>query len=457
MKRNREISLAVVLAAVVLAVTSTVLIARIVVAERVATENLAAARSTIDLMGGLFQFRGPDGQSRLEGGKVDVQTLLDDSAKKLSESPPDRAATEADWREILGVGYVSLRAVDKAREQLTRVLEIRQSENHPRDEDIARASHNLAATYYWDGDYETALPLYERAVELRRKLFPGDHADKALSLTHLAATVQKLGNLDRAEQLFTEALNMRQRLHGNQHEDVAASLNNLGNLLVSRGDYAKAEDYLRRSLNMMLKLRGENSVEASTATHNLAMCLMRLDQNAEAASLFERAVAIRTSRYPPGHPAIALSRLGEAQAFLGLGRLEEAESLARSAVDDLRASLRADHPDVGWSLDVLGRVLMARADFAEAVPYLAEAISVTRKIDPPDRELSDRLTLWARCLLETGQHDQAEQALTESLALARKVNSVPLRDRAESVLADLYERTGRSDEAERLAVRRGGN
>lgn len=456
-KRNRELSLAIGLAAAVLAITSTVLIAQIIVAERVATENLAAARSTIDLMGGLFQFRGPDGQSRLEGGKVDVQTLLDDSAEKLHESPPDRAATEADWREILGVGYVSLRAVDKAREQLTRVLEIRQGEKHPRDEDIARASHNLAATYYWDGDYETAHPLYVSAVELRRKLFPGDHTDKALSITHLAATEQKLGNLDRAEQLFTEALTMRQRLYGDQHEDVAASLNNLGNLLVSRGDFAKAEDYLRRSLNMMLKLRGENSVEASTATHNLAMCLTRLDQNAEAASLFERAVAIRTSRYPPGHPAIASSRLGAAQAFIGLNRLEEAEALARSAVDDLRASLRADHPDVAWSLDVLGRVLMAQSRFAEAAPCLEAAVGVTRKIDPPDRELSDRLTLWARCLVEAGHYEQAEQALAESLDLARKVASAALRDRAESVLADLYERTGRSDEAQRLAARRGGN
>lgn len=456
-KRNKELSLAIGLAAAVLMITSTVLIAQIIVAERVATENLAAARSTIDLMGGLFQFRGSDGQSRLEGGKVDVQTLLDDSAEKLSESPPARAATEADWREILGVGYVSLRAVDKAREQLTRVLEIRESDKHPRDEDIARASHNLAATYYWDGDYETALPLYERAVELRRKLFPGDHADKALSLTHLAATEQKLGRLDRAEALFTEALSMRQRLHGAQHEDVAASLNNLGNLLVSRGDFAKAEDYLRRSLDMVLRLRGENSVEASTATHNLAMCLMRLDQHAEAALLFERAVAIRSSRYPPGHSAIATSRLGRAQALLGLDRLEEAELLARSAVGDLCGSLRPDHPDVGWSLDVLGRVLMAQGRFAEAAPFLDEAVSVTRSIDPPDRELSDRLTLWGRCLVETAQYDQAEQALTESMALARKVSSTALRERAAKVLEDLYERTGRSEEAQRLAAQRAGN
>ncbi|KAA0213444.1 MAG: hypothetical protein DYG94_12430 [Leptolyngbya sp. PLA3] len=470
-KRNKEVSLAIALGAAVLAITSAVLIAQIIVAEREASdnwqlaeerlkqanENLAAARSTVDLMGGLFQFRGPDGQSRLDGGKVDVQTLLDDSAEKLRESPPARAATEADWREILGVGYVSLRAVEKAREQLTRVLEIREADKRPRDEDIARASHNLAATYYWDGDYEAAMPLYERAVELRRKLFPGDHPDKALSLTHLAATEQKLGYLDRAEELFTEALTMRQRLFGDQHEDVAASLNNLGNLLVSRGNYAKAEEYLRRSLSMVLRLRGENSVEASTATHNLAMCLMRLEEHAEAASLFERAVAIRSSRYPPGHPAIATSRLGEAQAFIGLNRLEEAETLARSAVDDLRASLRPDHPDVGWSLEVLGRVLMAQARFAEAAPYLAEAVSVTRNVDPPDRELSDRLTLWARCLVETAQYEQAEEILTESMALARNLNNNALHDRASVVLQELYERTGRDDEARRLSAQREGN
>ncbi|RMH14343.1 MAG: serine/threonine-protein kinase [Planctomycetota bacterium] len=454
-KRNKQLSTAIAAATVVLAVTSTVLIGRIVLAERIARENLAAARSTVGVIANVFQFRSPDGTSLLSEGKVDIQELLDGTAENLRRSPPQHAGTEADLREILGVGYVSLRtmqAIGQAREELTRVLEIREKANPPQPEEIARAAHNLAVTYYWDGDYESARPLYLRAVELRRKLHPGDHEDTATSLTHLAATEQKLGRLEEAEKLFVEALEMRQRLFGEEHEDIAASLNNIGNLLVSQGRYAQAEQYLRRSRDLVLKLRGPDSIVTSHATHNLAMCLMRLGQFEQAEELFRKALAIRAARLQRGHVNIATSQLGLARALVELGKSEEAETFARQAVSSLDESQRADHPDVAWAHEVLGRVLMAEGKFKDAEPELARSIEGTRANETSATgDLPTRLLLHARCLTELDRLDEAEAAARECLTMVDRIENPAMWSQTMRLLIDVYERTGRAEQALQLA------
>ena len=452
-KRNKQLSTAIALAAAVLAITSTVLITRIVLAERKASSNwllaemnlkeaneaLAATRSTVDIMGGMFEFRNAEGKSRLHEGKVDVESLLDDASEGLRVAPPRRAATEADIRELLGKGYVELRQIDKAREQLTRVLDIRESERPQQEAELAQAAHNLAATYYWDGQYETALPLYLRAAELRRKLTPGDDADKASSMNNLAATYQKLGRLDEAEQLFNESLDMRQRVLGSETEEIAASLNNLGNLLVAQGKYPRAEDRLRQSRTMIAKLRGDDSMETSYATQSLARCLMLVGKYEEAATLFRQALAIRAAKLPPGHTNVASSRLGLAWALAELDQGPEAETLARESLADFSAALPPEHPDIAWAQEVLGRALMAQERFDDAEVTLATSVELTRKAESvPRQNLADRLYLWAQCLVRLGRRDDAELALKECMTLASQLVDQELLARAQRVLAEIH-------------------
>lgn len=451
-RRNRQLSTAIALAAAVLAITSTVLITRIVLAERRASQNwllaeanlreaqeaLAATRSTVDLLGGIFEFRDAQGRSRLHEGKVDVEALLDDASEGLRVAPPRLEATEADIRELLGKGYIELRRIDKAREQLTRVLEIRERERPVREAAIAEAAHNLAATYYWDGQYEAALPLYLRAVELRRRLTPGDDADKASSLNNLAATYQKLGRLAEAEQLFNESLAMRQRVLGSESEEIAASLNNLGNLLVAQGKYAQAEERLRQSLAMIIRLRGPDSMETSYATQSLARCLMLVAKYEEAATLFERAWTIRAAKLPPGHTNVASSKLGLAWALAELGRGVEAETLARESLTDFSAALPPGHPDIAWAQEVLGRALHAQQRFAEAEAALATSIDLTRKAESvPRQNLADRLYLRAECLTGLGRSSDARSVLEECIALAAQLGDDELHSRAENLLSEL--------------------
>lgn len=457
-RRNRELATAITAAAAVLAITSAVLITRVVMAERRATSNLAAARESVDLVGGIFQFEDENGMTLVKEGKVDVEALLMDAERTIANAPPQRPGTEADFRELIGIGYISLRsrqATEKARTELARVLDIRLAERPQRPQAVASAMHNLARALYYSGDLAEAQQLYIGAVERRRTLANGDSAELATSLTHLAATNQRLGDLDGALKMFVEGLDMRRRLFGQSHPDIAASLNNIGNLLVDQERYDLAEEYLRGSLAMISELRGDGAFETAYAAHNLGNCLFHLAKFKEAEQCFRRALAIRTTLYQSGHSSIASSRIALARDLIELNQLHEAESLARAATEDFIALRPSDaHPDVAYSREVLARVLIAQSRFGDALPVINAAVEGTRDASSPvAHQLAERLLLQSKCLLASDRPHDAEAALLEGVALLDHSDHTELRHSLGKELFDLYHSLGRTDDAEALTAR----
>lgn len=462
MKRNKEFSTAIVSAAAILTITSAVLIGKIIVAEKkatanflIASENLAAVRDSVGYVSDVFEFRDPDGNTLLREGKVDVAALLEDMEASIAANPPKRPSTEADFRELLGVGYMALRSIPKARTELTRVLDIREDEKPPNPAAIATAQHNLASVYYWDGDYQEARDLYEHAIATRRVLFGGDHADLATSLNGLAASMQKLGELDDAQTLFQASIAMRQRLFGQESPAIAASLNNLGNLLISQERYQDAEQSFRESLAMISNLRGHEAIETSYALHNLASCLMHLGEYEEARSLFSAALDIRIKLLNPGHIHVAASRLGLAHALLELENAPEAEPLASESLKSMQATLQNhDHPDITGAQFILARILVAQQKYSEAVTMVTASIAGARAAEPSmPRDLAERLALLGECEWHEQHTAPAETALLEAIDLLEELdNPQPLFDRVCTMLVDLYTSTGRQNDASRISA-----
>lgn len=65
------------------------------------------------------------------------------------------------------------------------------------------------------------------------------------------------------------------------------------------------------------------------------------------------------------------------------GRHDEAERLARQALDVVEASVGAEHPDVATVLDVLARVLASWGRYNEAVDVLRRAVAITEQVLGP--------------------------------------------------------------------------
>ena len=60
---------------------------------------------------------------------------------------------------------------------------------------LQQSLNNLAVLYYNMGDYEKALPLYQRALEICEKVLGPQHPDVATTLNNLAELYHQYGRL----------------------------------------------------------------------------------------------------------------------------------------------------------------------------------------------------------------------------------------------------------------------
>ncbi len=87
--------------------------------------------------------------------------------------------------------------------------------------------NNLAYLYKSQGRYSEAEPLYLEALEMRKRLFTGDHPNVASSLNNLAGLYYSQGRYSEAELLYLDALAMSERVQGTNHPNTIIFRNNL--------------------------------------------------------------------------------------------------------------------------------------------------------------------------------------------------------------------------------------
>jgi len=471
-KRNRTIATVTGVAAVVLVAVSTVLIARIIAeshrAQRnfeqaqanlvVAEANLAAKNDSFELVKQMFTSIRPEENKQ---GMVDVESILNKASQRLATNPPKAPETEASFREILGLAYRVLSNYPRAGENLKRSLEVREKLLPDPSAELAKSIHELAAYYWWNGEYDKAQPLYERSLAMRRKLTPppGDSPDIALSLTHLGANHLKQGHFDQAESFFSQALAMRRRLSGARSEDVAASLNNLARVAALREDFERAEKLYRESLDMVTEVKGASDLNASVAVTNLAGCLLEMGKTDDARQLYENALAVRAAKLKPEHHDVAMAKLGLARALLAEGDRDRARPLIEAAIGALTV-ISPEHPDLASGLELQAEMLASAGQFEQAEPVFARSLKLSEGARPPVKlDVAETRGKLGGCLVKLKRYDEAERLLLESLEVIRKErgDASSQTARAAARLVELFTARGQPERAREFQTLAAGN
>ena len=113
------------------------------------------------------------------------------------------------------------------------------------------------------------------------------------TLNQEATDLYRAGQYDRAVVVAKKALEVAEKDVGPNHPDVAQSLNNLAALYRAQGQYAQAEPLYRRSLAIWERALGPDHPDVATSLENLAALYRATQRIAEAEKLEERAARIR--------------------------------------------------------------------------------------------------------------------------------------------------------------------
>lgn len=267
------------------------------------------------------------------------------------------------------------------------------------DPDIIEGHSQLGNIYSRAGRQAEAVAAYKRALAL--------DPEHEMSTFNLAFAYRAMGRIDDAILGFQRAQTLNPR-SGRAHFQ-------LGDIYVQRGELAKAVDVLSRGLSL--------DIDRPPFLVKLGEAYLGLDRWDEAERALKEAVSLRDD-VPRGHFNLALvaEHRGDGAAARAAYEAEVAKNPRNYGAQFNLAKILMRAGDSRGAIERLRGALKAQPEFAEGYLYLGKA------------------------LLDAGDLAGAEAAAKDGLAKKPQRSVAPL---GHYVLADVYNRQGRENEAAR--------
>jgi class 3 adenylate cyclase/tetratricopeptide (TPR) repeat protein len=212
-----------------------------------------------------------------------------------------------------------------------RALAIREKALGPEHLDVAESLHNLASLYRTQCQYNTAEPLFKRALAICEKVDP-EHSEVARNLNSLAALYRDKCQYAEAESLLERARAIWEKSLGPHSRQVAWSLHNMASLYRVQLQYDKAEPLYERARMILQKTLGPEHPDVAETLHRMAQLYDAQGQYAKAEPFYEEALAIWEKNLGPEHPDVAICLKNYALLLRTIGRSEEAMHLESRAI-----------------------------------------------------------------------------------------------------------------------------
>jgi CHAT domain-containing protein/Tfp pilus assembly protein PilF len=226
------------------------------------------------------------------------------------------------------------------------------------------------------GQYAEAVPLVERALELREAVLGSAHLEVASCLELLGVIHRRQGLYAPAEQFLQRTLAIREAALGKNHPKVATSLFNLANLQRNQGNYEQARQFYERALAIQEAALGKKHPDVAKSLNGLANLYGEQENDEQAEQLYGRALAIWEATLGRNHPLVAQTLSNLANLYLGQANYERARPLYERSLAIQEAALGREHPDIAIALNGLANLYEAQGQYARAEPLYERAIAI---------------------------------------------------------------------------------
>jgi len=221
--------------------------------------------------------------------------------------------------------------------------------------ELAARYTNQALQYLRQGQFQQALPLVEKAFEIRGNKLGKTHQDTLVTQTILAVIYQELGRSE-ALPLSKTAYRLSQQTLGDRHEVTLTSLNNLVMIYQKLGRLSEALPLLEKNYRLSQEVLGEKHPTTLERLTNLVTVYQKLGRHDEALPLYEKGYRLSKEVLGEKHP-INLSILNNlATIYQSLGHFSEALPLSVKSYRFHKKVLGNQHPNTIESLRSLATI-----------------------------------------------------------------------------------------------------
>ncbi|HJP03186.1 MAG TPA: tetratricopeptide repeat protein, partial [Planctomycetota bacterium] len=269
--------------------------------------------------------------------------------------------------------------LDRAMEPQERAVEIRLKELPDDHADSLESMNGLGLLFLDQGRLDEAEPWVRRVLDIERRVLGEGHSATLLAMNNLGHLLATRGRLEEAESLYREALDISRRTLGSEHATTLHSITNLGILLHNQGKLDAAEPLYREALEISRRVLGDEHLDTLSSINNLGSLLGFQGKYEEAEALLREVVAVSRRMLGTEHPSTLNTINNLSHLLTSLGKHGEAERLYVEALVASRRSLGSDHPSTLTTLNNLAYLLRAQGRNADAEPLFREALEVSRR------------------------------------------------------------------------------
>jgi eukaryotic-like serine/threonine-protein kinase len=280
----------------------------------------------------------------------------------------------------------------------------------------AEMMDTMAHTYRNLGLYPSAEGLYERALEIQKRMLGPRNPATLRSQYGLAWTLSGEERFPEAEKLIRETLDVEIRVLGRENIWTLRSQALLGYLLLCQERYTEAEKLLRSTLDIERRVLGPENRDTLQSMNLLGMPINANYRYAEAEKLMREAVDVERRVLGPEDPVTLAGMRTLTMVLTNDGRYAEAEEPQREEIDIDRRVLGADHPETAHGMGHLGVTLILEGHYAEAEKILRQALDIQRRrLGPENDETLNTTSLIGWCLMDEGHYAEAEKLNRETI------------------------------------------
>ncbi len=408
-KLVRRHKLAFSFAATVLVLFIVFALAVTVQALRIATERDRANRIT-QFMVGMFSVPNP---SQARGNSVTAREILDKSANEVDASLRSEPEVQADLMRAMAESYNGLGLYPRARDLMTRVVEIErralgprnrktlesmsflgsillssgndreaskwlqdtlaveEKELGPADPDTLKTRRYLSDAFYGQSDFQNAERIARQTLELQRGLLGAENSQTLATMTRLAGSLEGQGHFGEAENLDREVLEVQRRRLGNDDPITLQSINALGKVLVAEGKLRDAEVLINEGIPAERRILGSEHRVTLDALGDLAYVYLKEGKYADAEKLFHEVVETLTHVAGADNIAITGNMEELAITYAREGRYADASRFFQQAIG-IAEKDNSGLVKLGWYNFACAAAFTGHRD--DAFRYLQEAI-----------------------------------------------------------------------------------
>ena len=312
-------------------------------------------------------------------------------------------------------------------------------------EEMGSLFNSLANSYYYQGEYDKALPLYGKALKIREEVLGDNHPDTATSYDNLASLYKSKGEYDNALPLYQKALKIEEEVLGENHPDTATGYNNLAELYRNKGEYDKALPLYEKSLKIREDILGENHPDTANSYNNLASFYQSKGEYDKALPLYAKALKIREEVLGENHSGTATIYNNLASIYQLKGEYDKALPFQQKALKIREEVLGDKHSDTANSYNNLAELYRNKGEYDKALPFQQKALKIGEEV-LGDNHSNTAIIYNNLALLynSKGEYDKALPLYAKSLKIREEVLGENHTDTASSYnnLALLYSSIG---------------